>query len=149
MKRTDVTAKVLDAKRQAGLTWKQLAQALGTGSPVFYTAALLGQQTLTIEEAQRAAAVLKLDEDAARMLAEPPDERGANLKMPPTDPLIYRFYELVQGYGPTLKALINEEFGDGIMSAIDFDMEIERESDPKGDRVRITMSGKFLPYKRF
>jgi cyanate lyase len=149
MNRTDVTARVLEAKRREGLTWKQLAQALGTGSTVFYTAALLGQQTLTIEEARRAAAVLKLDEDAARILAEPPDERGANLKMPPTDPLIYRFYELVQGYGPTLKALINEEFGDGIMSAIDFVMDIERESDAKGDRVRITMSGKFLPYKRF
>ena len=83
------------------------------------------------------------------MFEEPPEERGAALKMPPTDPLIYRFYELVQGYGPTWKALINEEFGDGIMSAIDFDVSIEREPDPQGDRVRITMSGKFLPYKRF
>jgi cyanate lyase len=69
--------------------------------------------------------------------------------MPPTDPLIYRLYEIVQGYGPTLKELINEEFGDGIMSAIDFTMQMERESDPNGDRVKITMSGKFLPYKRF
>jgi cyanate lyase len=149
MTRADVTARVLDAKRQLGLTWKGIAQALGTGSPVFYTAALLGNQTLSHEEAQKAAALLKLEEEEARLLAEPPDERGANLQMPPSDPLIYRFYELVQGYGPTLKALINEEFGDGIMSAIDFTMEIEREPDPKGDRVRITMSGKFLPYKRF
>ena len=140
---------VLEMKRQSGLRWKQIAEALGTGSPVFYTAALLGHQALTPEEALKAAAVFKLDEGAARMLAEIPEERGANLKMPPTDPLIYRFYELVQGYGSTLKALINEEFGDGIMSAIDFSMEVEREPDPKGDRVRITMSGKFLPYKRF
>ena len=140
---------VLETKRQSGLTWKQISEALGTGSPVFYTAALLGHQALSPEEALKAAAVLKLDEGAARMLAEIPEERGANLKMPPTDPLIYRFYELVQGYGPTLKALINEEFGDGIMSAIDFSMEVEREPDPKGDRVRITMSGKFLPYRRF
>ena len=83
------------------------------------------------------------------MLAEPPEERGAILKMPPADPLIYRFYEIVQGYGPTLKELIHEEFGDGIMSAIDFSMQVEREPDPRGDRVKITMSGKFLSYKRF
>ncbi len=69
--------------------------------------------------------------------------------MPPTDPLIYRFYELIQNYGPTWKELINEEFGDGIMSAIDFNMSIGREADPAGDRVKIVMSGKFLPYKRY
>jgi cyanate lyase len=149
MTRADVTASVLEAKRHSGLTWKAIAEALGTASPVFYTAALLGHQTLSVEEARNAGALLKLDEEAVLMLTEPPDERGANLRMPPADPLIYRFYELVQGYGPTLKALINEEFGDGIMSAIDFTMEVEREPDPKGDRVRITMSGKFLPYKRF
>jgi cyanate lyase len=149
MKRVDVTASVLDAKRRLGLTWKAIAEALGKGSPVFYTAALLGHHALTPEEARTAGALLELDEAQAAMLAEPPEERGATLKMPPADPLIYRFYELVQGYGPTWKALINEEFGDGIMSAIDFNMEIEREPDPTGDRVRITMSGKFLPYKRF
>jgi cyanate lyase len=149
MNRADVTAMVWEAKRESGLTWKQIAAALGTGSPVFYTAALLGHQALTVEEAKRASVVLKLNDAAARILTEPPEERGASLKMPPSDPLIYRFYELVQGYGPTLKALINEEFGDGIMSAIDFTMDIAREPDPKGDRVRITMSGKFLPYKRF
>jgi cyanate lyase len=131
-----------------GLTWKAIAAALGDGSPVFYTAALLGHQALTSDEARKACTLLELDEATAQLLAEPPEERGATLKMPPTDPLIYRFYELVQGYGPTWKALINEEFGDGIMSAIDFNMNIEREPDPKGDRVRITMSGKFLPYKR-
>jgi cyanate lyase len=149
MTRAEVTSLVLEGKRELGLTWKQIAEALGSGSPVFYTAALLGQQALTPEEAQKAAKLLKLDAKAARILAEPPEQRGQNLEMPPTDPLIYRFYELVQGYGPTLKALINEEFGDGIMSAIDFEMEIQRAPDPKGDRVRITMSGKFLPYKRF
>jgi cyanate lyase len=149
MTRADVSASVLEAKRRSGLTWKAIAEALGTGSPVFYTAALLGHHALTTEEALNAAALLKLDEAEAQMLTQSPEERGAVLKMPPTDPLIYRFYELVQGYGPTLKALINEEFGDGIMSAIDFSMEVERQPDPKGDRVRITMSGKFLPYKRF
>jgi cyanate lyase len=164
MTRADVTASVLEAKRRLGLSWKGIAETLGggspgggspgsgspaSGSPVFYTAALLGHQRLTPEEAQRAATLLELDHGAAQLLAEPPEERGASLKMPPTDPLIYRFYELVQGYGPTLKALINEEFGDGIMSAIDFSMSIGRQPDPKGDRVKIEMSGKFLPYKRF
>lgn len=149
MSRVDVTIKIMEAKRRLGLTWKAIAEALGNGSPVFYTAALLGHQTLSPEEARKAGTLLELDEAAAQVLAEPPEERGAMLRMPPTDPLIYRFYELVQGYGPTWKALINEEFGDGIMSAIDFNMSIEREPDPKGDRVRLTMSGKFLPYKRF
>ena len=149
MTRADVTAHVLDAKRRLGLTWKTIAEALGSGSPVFYTAALLGHQALNADEARKAASLLELGEAAAKLLTEAPEERGATLKMPPSDPLIYRFYELVQGYGPTWKALINEEFGDGIMSAIDFNMSIEREPDPKGDRVKIVMSGKFLPYKRF
>jgi len=149
MTRAEVTTQVLDAKRRLGLTWKAIAAELGSGSPVFYTAALLGHQSLNEEEAQKAGVLLKLDDAVVKHLAEPPEERGASVKMPPSDPLIYRFYELVQGYGPTWKALINEEFGDGIMSAIDFNMSIEREPDPKGDRVKITMSGKFLPYKRF
>ncbi len=149
MNRSDVTAQVLDAKRRLGLTWKAIAAHLADGSPVFYTAALLGHQALNVDEARRAADLLELNEIAAMVLAEAPEQRGAGLPMPPSDPLIYRFYELVQGYGPTIKALINEEFGDGIMSAIDFNMSIEREPDLKGDRVRIVMSGKFLPYKRF
>jgi cyanate lyase len=104
--------------------------------------------TLTKEETDRLTKLLDLDETEAIQLTEPP-YRGSLTAVPPTDPLIYRFYELVQTYGTTWKALIEEEFGDGIMSAIDFDMEIEREANPKGDRVRITMSGKFLPYKRY
>jgi len=96
--------------------------------------------------ARKAAALFGLSEVEERMLNEVPN-RGA--PMPPTDPLIYRFYELVMVNGPAWKALIEEEFGDGIMSAIDFDMDIERQPDPKGDRVRITMSGKFLPYKYY
>ena len=149
MGRDEVTDKILEAKARLGLTWKVIAERLGPASIVFYTAALQGHHTLTRDEARSAAALLELNETEERLLAEAPQERGKSLKMPPTDPLTYRFYELVQGYGPTLKALINEEFGDGIMSAIDFNMSLERESDPKGDRVRITMSGKFLPYKRF
>jgi cyanate lyase len=146
--REDLTSKILDEKRSQGLTWKEIAVAIGPGSPILYTAALLGQMTLTKDEAANAAKVLHLSETEAAMLTEPP-YRGSLATAPPTDPLIYRFYELVQTYGTTWKALLEEEFGDGIMSAIDFDMQIEREPNSKGDRVKITMSGKFLPYKRY
>jgi cyanate lyase len=146
--REQLTEKVLASKRSLGLTWSAIAAALGTSSPILYTAALLGQFPLTPEEAEKAVALLELDEVDAVLLTESPN-RGAGMTMPPTDPLIYRFYELVQNYGTTWKALIEEEFGDGIMSAIDFHMSIGRETDPKGDRVKIEMSGKFLPFKRF
>src|SRR5580658_6397486 len=146
--REDLTRKILDEKRSCGLTWKGIAAAIGPGSPILYTAALLGQMTLTKEEAENAGKLLNLSDTEATMLTEPP-YRGSLVTVPPTDPLIYRFHELVQTYGTTWKALLEEEFGDGIMSAIDFDMQIEREVDPKGDRVKITMSGKFLPYKRY
>jgi cyanate lyase len=146
--REDLTRKIQDEKRSRGLTWKEIAGAMGPGSPILYTAALLGQMTLTKGEAENAAKVLHLSEAEAAILTEPP-YRGSLATVPPTDPLIYRFHELVQTYGTTWKALIEEEFGDGIMSAIDFDMQIEREPNPKGDRVKITMSGKFLRYKRY
>ncbi len=146
--REDLTRKILDEKRNRGLTWKEIAVSIGPGSPVLYTAALFGQMTLTKDEAANAAKLLDLSETEAAILTEPP-YRGSLASVPPTDPLIYRFYELVQTYGTTWKALLEEEFGDGIMSAIDFDMQIEREPNPKGDRVKITMSGKFLPYKRY
>ena len=146
--REQLTEKILASKRKLGLKWSTIAAALGSSSPVLYTAALLGQFPLTPEEAERAVSLLELDESDAILLTESPN-RGANSIMPPTDPLIYRFYELVQNYGTTWKALIEEEFGDGIMSAIDFNMSIARQPDPKGDRVKIEMSGKFLPFKRF
>jgi len=146
--REELTLKIRDEKRSRGLTWKKIAEAIGPASPILYTAALLGQMTLTKEEAENAAKLLGLNEVEASLLTEPP-YRGALVTLPPTDPLIYRFQELVQTYGTTWKAFIEEEFGDGIMSAIDFDMQIEREPNPKGDRVKISMSGKFLPYKRY
>jgi cyanate lyase len=146
--REQLTEKILAAKRRLGLKWSTIAPILGPGSVVLYTAALLGQFPLTAEEAARAVALFELDEAEAVLLTEPP-MRGSGTVMPPTDSLIYRFYELVQNYGTTWKALIGEEFGDGIMSAIDFNMSIAREPDPKGDRVKIEMSGKFLPYKRY
>jgi cyanate lyase len=146
--REELTAKIQNEKRTRNLTWNKIATAIGPGSPILYTAALLGQMTLTKPEAENAAKLLGLDQSEATLLTEPPN-RGSEAPMPPTDPLIYRFYELVQTYGTTWKALIEEEFGDGIMSAIDFDMQIEREPNPKGDRVKVAMSGKFLPYKRY
>ena len=146
--REQLNERILAAKRRLGLKWSTIAVALGTSSAIVYTAALLGQFPLTAEEADKAVALLELEPADAGLLIEPPN-RGAGATMPPTDPLIYRFYELVQNYGTTWKALIEEEFGDGIMSAIDFDMSIARQPDPKGDRVKIEMSGKFLPFRRF
>ena len=146
--REQLTEKILASKRKQGLKWSAIASALGASSPIVYTAALLGQFPLTVAEAEKAAALFDLDSSDTVLLTEPPT-RGAGAVMPPTDPLIYRFYELVQNYGSTWKALIEEEFGDGIMSAIDFEMSIARQPDPKGDRVKIEMSGKFLPYKRY
>jgi cyanate lyase len=148
MTRSDLTARILASKARLGLTWAAIAQTLGSSSIVIYTAALLGQFPLTPDEARKAVTLLELDPADAALLTTPPN-RGEGATMPPTDPLIYRFYELVQNYGPTWKELIEEEFGDGIMSAIDFNMAIAREPNPNGDRVHITMSGKFLPYKRF
>src|ERR1700743_471006 len=104
MTREELTAKILDAKRKKGLSWKQIAEAVGPGSPILYTAALLGQMTLTKEEAGKLAEFLELDESEAALLAEPP-YRGSLPAGPPTDPLIYRFHELVQTYGTTWKAL--------------------------------------------
>ena len=146
--RAAVTDKILAAKRRLNLSWSTIATTLGSGSIVFYTAALLGQFPLTAEEAGRAVALFELDGADAALLVEIPT-RGEATLMPPTDPTIYRFYELVQSYGPTWKQLIHEEFGDGIMSAIDFNMSLEREPDPKGDRVHMVLSGKYLAYKTY
>ena len=112
------------------------------------TAALLGQMSMLEPQAKIAAEMFGLSADEMQTLMDIP-YRGSLPTAVPTDPLIYRFYELIQVYGTTWKELIQEEFGDGIMSAIDFDMEMDRKADPKGDRVKITMSGKFLPYKRY
>ena len=148
MKRSDLTEKLLDIKRDNGWNWKYICEKIGGYSEVLIVGAILGQMKLTKPQAANAAELFGLSKAEAAMLNEVP-MRGAGVPMPPTDPLIYRFYELVMVNGPAWKALIEEEFGDGIMSAIDFDMEIERLPNPKGDRVRITMSGKFLPYKYY
>jgi cyanate lyase len=146
MNRAALTEKILDIKREKGWTWKYICKEIGGMSPMLITGALLGQMKLTKPLAAKAAELFGLGKAEQAMLNEVP-HRGT--PMPPTDPLIYRFYELVMLNGPAWKALIEEEFGDGIMSAIDFDLEMERQPDPRGDRVRITMSGKFLPYKYY
>jgi cyanate lyase len=146
MKREDLTEKILDIKRQRNLTWRQITDEIGGISPVLIVGALLGQMKLVKPLAAKAAKLFGLDAEEEKMLNEVP-YRGS--PMPPTDPLIYRFYEMVMVNGPAWKALIEEEFGDGIMSAIDFDIDIERLPNPKGDRVKMTMSGKFLPYKYY
>jgi len=146
MTREQLTEKILDIKREQRWSWKYICEEIGGLSPVLIVGALLGQMKLVRPLARRAAELFSLSASEEAMLNEIP-HRGTT--MPPTDPLIYRFYELIMVNGPAWKALIEEEFGDGIMSAIDFDFQFEREPNPKGDRVRITMSGKFLPFKYY
>ena len=148
MTREQLTEKILDIKREKGLSWATIAKEIGGMSPVLVVGALLGQHKLVKPLAKKAAALFGLTPMEEKMLNEVP-MRGTGTPMPPTDPLLYRFYELVLVNGPAWKALIEEEFGDGIMSAIDFDISFAREANPKGDRVRISMSGKFLPYKYY
>jgi len=148
MKRQDLVEKMLDIKREKGWSWKHICEQIGGMSPVMITGGVLGQQKMTKPMAVAAAKLFGLSKAEETMLNEVP-YRGTGTPMPPTDPLIYRFYELVMVNGPAWKALIEEEFGDGIMSAIDFDMTMERQADPKGDRVKIAMTGKFLPFKYY
>jgi cyanate lyase len=147
MNREQVTDLIVIQKVKKNLTWAHLARVLGH-SKEWSTAALLGQMTLTREQAQAVGALLELPDEAVAQLQVVP-YKGSLPTSVPTDPLIYRFYELISVYGTTFKALIHEEFGDGIMSAIDFNMDMTREADPKGDRVKIVMSGKFLSYKTY
>ncbi len=146
MNREQAASAVREAKLSRKISWKSLAEAVGR-SPAWTTAALLGQHTMSEEEARAAVSLLQLDNEVCEALQRIP-YRGAALPVP-TDPTIYRFHELIQVYGDTLKELIHEEFGDGIMSAIDFEMSLERKEDPKGDRVVITLNGKFLPYRKY
>src|SRR6202012_6026705 len=146
MTRIELTEKILDIKREKQWSWKYIYEQIGGMSEVLVVGALLGQMKLVKPLAGKAAALFGLTATEERMLNEVPYRGTA---MPPTDPLLYRFYELLMVNGPAWKALIEEEFGDGIMSALDFDMEIAREPTPKGDRVWISRSGKFLPYKYY
>ncbi|HBC06649.1 MAG: cyanase [Alphaproteobacteria bacterium] len=147
MTRAELTEKIVTHKIMKGIKWADVAEKVGH-SKEWVTAALLGQMSMTKDQATAAANAmgLNLSEEEIAMLMTVPS-RGSLESAVPTDPLIYRLYELVSVYGTTFKALIEEEFGDGIMSAIDFEMDIDRKADPKGDRVVITLNGKFLPYK--
>ena len=146
MKREQLTEKILDIKRERKWSWKHICDQVGGLAPTLIVGALLGQMKLVKPLARKAAELFGLSAAEEAMLNEVP-YRGA--PMPPTDPLLYRFFEVVMVNGPAWKALIEEEFGDGIMSAIDFNFDLEREPNPKGDRVKITMSSKFLPYKYY
>ena len=145
--KTALGLKILAIKKKKKLAWPEIAAKL-EHAPVWTCAACLGQMSMTEVTAKKAGKLFGLDDGEVALLQEPP-YRGSLPTTVPTDPLIYRFYELIQVYGTTWKELIQEEFGDGIMSAIDFDMTLERQPDQKGDRVKLTMSGKFLPYKRY
>ncbi len=147
MKRSDVTEQVVAAKIKKDLTWTKIAEVVDQ-SKEWSTAALLGQMAMTKKQAEAAGKLLGLSEEAVLLLQQVP-YKGSLPTAVPTDPLIYRWYEIVNVYGTTIKELIHEEFGDGIMSAIDFSIKIARESDPKGDRVNVVMSGKYLAYKTY
>ena len=147
MKRDQLTEKIIETKLAKGIKWSEIAEAVGQ-SKEWTTAALLGQMSMSAEQASAAGGKLGLTEEEILLLTTVP-YRGSLGQAVPTDALVYRFYEIIQVYGTTLKALIEEEFGDGIMSAIDYSMDIQRQEDPKGDRVVVTLNGKFLPYKTY
>ena len=148
MTKKEMSLAVLAAKKAKGLTWAELAEQVGLGE-VWLASCGHGENCLDPESAEKLAGILGLSAELRAALVEPPLKGWTMEKPVPTDPLIYRFYELISVYGTTFKELIHEEFGDGIMSAIDFRMDLQREPDPKGDRVSIVMSGKFLPYKTY
>lgn len=144
---SEITQQILAAKKAKAMTFQDLGEILGRNQ--MWVAALIYQQaSASIDEANQLVEALGLGNDVAQAITEFP-LKGSLDPVIPTDPLIYRFYEIMQVYGMPLKAVIQEQFGDGIMSAIDFSVNVEKEADPKGDRVKITMSGKFLPYKKW
>jgi cyanate lyase len=146
--RADLTAAIIEAKERQGLSWQDLADST-TLSVAFVTAALLGQHPLPADAAASISKKLNLGEEAARLLERIPS-RGCIPDRVPTDPTIYRFYEILQVYGTTLKALIHEQFGDGIISAINFKLDVKKVDDPDGgSRAIITLDGKYLPLVPF
>ena len=147
MNRLDVTEKIISAKVSKGIKWEDVAHQVGL-SKEWTTAACLGQMTLDAQQAKIVGKIFGLTAEEQKWLQVVP-YKGSLPTPVPTDPLIYRWYEIVNVYGTTIKELIHEEFGDGIMSPIDFSMDIVRQPDPKGDRVNVVLSGKFLPYKQY
>lgn len=147
MTREEATSQVMRAKKTKGLTFEQIAREVGRDK-VWIAAAFLGQATMSEEEANAAVKVLGMGPEVAEALQEIPTKGSLNTTVP-VDPLIYRFHEVTQVYGTAIKAVVHELFGDGIMSAIDFTLDIRKEEDPKGDRVVVTYNGKFLPYRKW
>jgi cyanate lyase len=149
MNKKEMTESILAAKKQQKLSWAVLAERVGV-SEVFVASCCYGENSMLAEPAEKLCAALDLDDRVRDALLEFPT-KGNSLegKVVPTDPLLYRFYEILCVYGTTLKDVIQEKCGDGIMSAIDFTLDVKKEENPKGDRVVVVMSGKFLPYKRF
>ena len=145
MTKKDAAEAVRAAKVRLGVTWAELAEEIER-SPAWTTSALLGQQPMSAAQAGAAASLLDLDADVQQAMQFQPT-RGALETAVPADPTIYRFYEVLQVYGPTIKELIHEQFGDGIMSAVNFRLDVKRVPDPAGDRVVVTLDGKFLPYQ--
>jgi cyanate lyase len=145
--REQVTDMIISAKVNKGIHWSNVAEAIKL-SKEWTTAACLGQMTFNKEQAEIVGKLFELSDEAVAWLQIVP-HKGSLSTAIPTDPLLYRLYEIVSVYGSSIKELIHEEFGDGIMSAIDFSMDIQREEDPKGDRVNMVLSGKFLPYKSY
>lgn len=146
MNKAEMKDAILDAKDAKKLKWADIAKAAGI-SPEFVCSACLGMNHLEKKPADAVAKVLGLGKEISAALQRFPKKTWTQTI--PTDPLIYRWYEIVGVYGETIKEIINEKFGDGIMSAIDFSMDIQRQADPKGDRVNVVLSGKFLPYKTY
>ncbi len=144
MKKCEMTEAILAAKAAKKMGWEQIAEKAGL-APVFTTSACLGMNSMPKENADKLCGALGLSPEVSTALQEFPHKHFD--KLVPTDPVIYRLYEIVGVYGETIKQIIHDKFGDGIMSAIDFSMHIEKVPDPKGDRVKITMNGKFLPYR--
>ena len=144
MSKEEATALILAAKKHLGLSWVEIAEKVGM-SPVWTHSACFGMNSMPKDKAEALVAALDLPNDCIDALEEKPTKIWTQAV--PTDPALYRLYEIVGVYGPTIKDLVQEKFGDGIMSAIDFEMYIEKVEDPKGDRVKVTMSGKFLGYK--
>lgn len=147
MNRNEATQKIMEAKIAKGLTWEEISK-VSENSETWVVTALLGQATMTRPEAEKMAELLELNEEVVQALTIIP-HRGDAMQMPPTDPILYRLYEMLLVYGPTIKELIQEKVGEGIMSAIDFELGVEKKEDPNGDRVILTLNGKFLPYRKW
>ena len=143
-----MTQSILKAKKEKGLSCEAIGQAVGM-SPVWTCSACLGENSMPAEQADLLCSALDLEPAVGEALQACPYKGTSMEKAIPTDPLVYRFYEIMLVYGDTVKEIIHEKFGDGIMSAIDFTLDVDRQEDPKGDRVVVTMNGKFLPYKRW